>query len=148
MFYTFSHTVTTDDIVTVKKSLDMQMSVGVIHQVDVLFQDGCDHKVNVQVFMTSLQLWPSNRDAVMKGNATVISFMTCSVCGSLTGPQGLFGLVVRNWECSACGAQHDRDVNSAKVILNSGLGYSLDNTKTHTLIKPEILRLESSGGAR
>ena len=70
--------------------------------------------------------------------------MTCSVCGSLTGPQGLFGLVVRNWECSACGAQHDRDINSAKVILNFGLGYSLDNNRTHAL-GPEISRLESLG---
>ena len=69
--------------------------------------------------------------------------MACSVCESLTGPQGLFGLVVRNWECSACGAQHDRDINSAKVILNSGLGYSLDNAEIHAE-KPGIFRLESS----
>jgi len=74
MFYTFSHTVTTDDVVTDKKELEMQMAAGVIHQVDVLFQDGCDHLVNVQVFIADLQLWPSNRDGVMKGNATVISF--------------------------------------------------------------------------
>ena len=73
--------------------------------------------------------------------------MACSVCESLTGPQGLFGLVVRNWECSACGAQHDRDINSAKVILNSGLGYSLDNTEDHA-VRPGIFRLESLGGAR
>jgi len=74
MFYTFSHTVTTADIITAKKELELQMSAGVIHQVDVLFQDGCDHEVNVQIFQASLQLWPSNRDASMKGNATVISF--------------------------------------------------------------------------
>jgi len=73
--------------------------------------------------------------------------MTCSVCGSLTGPQGLFGLAVRDWECSVCGAQHDRDINSAKVILNSGLGYSLDNAEIHAE-KPGIFRLESSGGTR
>jgi IS605 OrfB family transposase len=50
--------------------------------------------------------------------------MTCSVCGDLTGPKGLSELSVRHWEC-ACGAQHDRDVNSARVILNVGLGYNL-----------------------
>jgi transposase len=74
--------------------------------------------------------------------------MTCSVCGSLTGPTGLDKLAVRNWECSVCGVQHDRDINSAKVILNFGLGYSLDNVKTHACKRPENFKLESSGGVR
>ena len=74
--------------------------------------------------------------------------MTCSVCRSLTGPTGLDKLAVRNWECSVCGAQHDRDINSAKVILNFGLGYSLDNVKTSAYKRPENFKLESSGGAQ
>jgi len=73
--------------------------------------------------------------------------MTCSTCQSLTGPTGLSQLVVRNWECSACGAQHDRDINAAKVILNSGLGYSLDNVAAHAP-GPGICELESLGGIR
>ena len=48
--------------------------------------------------------------------------MTCSVCGALTGPTGLAGLKVRYWICSACGAHHDRDFNSAKVVFNAGAG--------------------------
>ena len=48
--------------------------------------------------------------------------MTCSVCGALTGPTGLAGLAVRHWGCSACGAQHDRDLNSSHVVLNVGAG--------------------------
>ena len=72
--------------------------------------------------------------------------MTCSTCGSLTGPTGLLGLVVRNWECGACGAQHDRDINAAKVILNSGLGYSLDNVRPYAE-RPVVSKLELSGGA-
>ncbi|MHB1546131.1 MAG: RNA-guided endonuclease InsQ/TnpB family protein [bacterium] len=48
--------------------------------------------------------------------------MTCSACGAKTGPHGWGGLAVRNWECSACGAVHDRDINSAVVVLNSGAG--------------------------
>jgi IS605 OrfB family transposase len=51
--------------------------------------------------------------------------MTCSSCGALTGPTGLSGLAVRFWECSACGAQHDRDINSAMQVLKIGLGHSL-----------------------
>ena len=39
-------------------------------------------------------------------------------------------------------AQHDRDINAAKVILNSGLGYSLDNVGTHAF-GPETSKLES-----
>ena len=61
--------------------------------------------------------------------------MTCSTCGAKTGPTGLSGLVVRTWECSDCGSVLDRDVNAAKVILKTGLGWSLGV-------------LESSGGAR
>ena len=49
---------------------------------------------------------------------------TCSTCGSLTGPAGLSGLAVRHWRCSACGAYHDRDINSAMIVLNVGLGMS------------------------
>jgi len=48
--------------------------------------------------------------------------MTCSACGALTGPTGWGGLAVRHWECSACGADHDRDINSAMVVLNVGAG--------------------------
>ena len=51
--------------------------------------------------------------------------MTCSTCGAKTGPQGWSGLAVRNWECSACGAVHDRDINSAMIVLNSGAGIAL-----------------------
>ena len=41
----------------------------------------------------------------------------CSSCGSLTGPSGPRQLAVRRWCCSACGAEHDRDVNAARNIL-------------------------------
>jgi IS605 OrfB family transposase len=43
----------------------------------------------------------------------------CSECGSLSGPQGLRQLVVREWACSACGTEHQRDVNAARNILRS-----------------------------
>jgi IS605 OrfB family transposase len=46
---------------------------------------------------------------------------TCSDCGVIGGPKGIAGLGVRRWECSGCGASHDRDVNAAKNILRVGL---------------------------
>lgn len=52
------------------------------------------------------------------------STMTCSACGSQSGPTGYSGLSVRTWECSDCGSEHDRDVNAAINTLLSGLGSS------------------------
>ena len=51
------------------------------------------------------------------------SFTTqaCSSCGTLSGPKGTSGLVVRNWDCADCGAVHDRDINAAINIRNSGV---------------------------
>jgi transposase len=48
---------------------------------------------------------------------------TCSHCGALPDgrPKGIAGLRIRNWECGECGTVHDRDVNSAILILRFGL---------------------------
>jgi putative transposase len=51
------------------------------------------------------------------------STVTCSVCGSRSGPSGLSGLGVRQWSCNSCGTGHDRDVNAARNILIVGLGH-------------------------
>lgn len=47
------------------------------------------------------------------------STQTCSDCGSVGGPKGRKGLVIRQWQCG-CGAVHDRDVNAARVIARYG----------------------------
>lgn len=49
------------------------------------------------------------------------STVTCSVCKKRTGPKGQEGLRIREWVCCECGTAHDRDVNSAKLILAIGL---------------------------
>jgi len=54
--------------------IEMKLAAGIIHQVDVLFQVDCDHLQFVQIFHANHQLWPSNRGANLRGNATVISF--------------------------------------------------------------------------
>jgi IS605 OrfB family transposase len=48
------------------------------------------------------------------------STQTCSVCNSRTGPKGRQGLGMRGWQCTVCGAIHDRDVNAAHNILAAG----------------------------
>lgn len=47
------------------------------------------------------------------------STVTCSSCNARTGPKGQAGLRVRDWICSSCGAEHDRDQNAAINILRS-----------------------------
>lgn len=48
---------------------------------------------------------------------------TCSECGSIPAsrPRGTADLGIREWNCSECGAVHDRDVNAARNILRLGL---------------------------
>lgn len=74
MFNVYSYTVTSSDLVTDKYKLDMDLSAGVIHQVDILFQKDSTHKINVQIWHGGHQLWPSNRGESFKGDATIISF--------------------------------------------------------------------------
>jgi putative transposase len=50
------------------------------------------------------------------------STQTCSCCKKRTGPKGLEGLGVREWNCSECETTHHRDVNAAKNILAAGHG--------------------------
>ena len=74
MFYAFRHTVDHTNGYTYPYEADLKLTAGVIHQVDILFQDECDHLVDVQIFQANFQVWPSNRGATLRGNATVISF--------------------------------------------------------------------------
>jgi putative transposase len=48
------------------------------------------------------------------------STQDCSVCDSRAGPKGRKDLGIRGWQCTVCGAVHDRDVNAAHNILAAG----------------------------
>lgn len=51
------------------------------------------------------------------------STQTCSSCGARSGPRGVKGLGIREWDCE-CGASHDRDINAARNILALGCGHA------------------------
>jgi hypothetical protein len=74
MFYSWPIEVAAGNTVANKALIDMPMSSGIIHQVDIVFPDNCDHNIRVQIFDASLQLWPSNRGGTIRGDAAVISF--------------------------------------------------------------------------
>ena len=65
---------------------------------------------------------------------------TCSSCGAIpaSSPKGRAGLGIREWSCSMCGAQHDRDINAAKNILRLG----------HQALEVGIPFLRASGSRR
>ena len=64
----------------------------------------------------------------------------CSFCGTLSGPTGQDMLAVRQWDCSECGAEHDRDENAARNILFAGLRSRASvrgNESAHSMIPIE-----------
>lgn len=74
MFNVYSYTNLATDLIDAPHKMDMDLSSGVIHQVDIVFQKDCAHKINVQIWHGGHQLWPSNRGQSFKGDATIISF--------------------------------------------------------------------------
>jgi len=74
MFFTFGYTPVITDTAAAPHKIEMRLTAGVIHQVDVLFQSGCNHEIFVQIFKDATQVWPSNRGEKLRGNATVVSF--------------------------------------------------------------------------
>ncbi|KKN16177.1 hypothetical protein LCGC14_0978490 [marine sediment metagenome] len=74
MFYSFTLTITAAHTAANKLQLDLEMSAGIVHQVDILFPDDADHNIRVQIFDANLQLWPTNRGAALRGDAAIVSF--------------------------------------------------------------------------
>jgi len=74
MFNVYAYTNLATDLADDPHKMELDLSAGVIHQVDILFQKDCAHKINVQIWKGGHQLWPSNRGASLKGDSTIISF--------------------------------------------------------------------------
>jgi len=71
------------------------------------------------MFRSQLAYKASRHRAVYLDVEERFTTQTCSECGALPPerPKGIAGLGIRAWDCSECGASHDRDVNAARNIL-------------------------------
>jgi len=69
------------------------------------------------------------------------SSKTCSSCGHKETDMGLH---IRDWKCTNCGVEHDRDLNAAVNILNKGLDdlYGLSSEELSDYRRGEGLRPE------
>ena len=74
------------------------------------------------MFKTALEYKCRQAGVVFEVVNEAYSTQTCSACGALpeSRPNGIAGLRIREWTCSECGAEHDRDVNAARNILAAG----------------------------
>jgi putative transposase len=72
-------------------------------------------------FRTTLQYKCADAGVWFEEVNEAYSTQTCSCCRNRTGPQGVAGLGIREWQCEVCGTAHDRDINAAKNILATGL---------------------------
>lgn len=72
-------------------------------------------------FRAQLRYKASRHGAVFLEVNEAWTSQLCSDCGVVGGPKGIAQLGIRAWECSSCGASHDRDVNAARNILALGL---------------------------
>lgn len=73
------------------------------------------------MFRTQLQYKGDSAGVWVREVNEAYSTQECSSCHARTGPKGLEGLGVRQWTCSVCSAEHDRDTNAARNILARGL---------------------------
>jgi putative transposase len=71
-------------------------------------------------FRTMLKYKCDNAGVLFEEVNEAYSTVTCSACGSRSGPKGLKELRIREWFCMECGESHDRDVNASKNILARG----------------------------
>ena len=90
-------------------------------------------------FRHMLRYKSARRQAVYVEVDERLTSQTCFDCGAISGPRGLKGLGVRDWNCSECGASHDRDVNSARLILFSGRNVGLHSTEIYPLSRVKTL---------
>ena len=78
------------------------------------------HDSAIGAAYTTLEAMGHRAGRVVEKVSEKDSTRRCSSCQALTGPSGLISCDVRQWVCSACGADHDRDRNSGENLRHLG----------------------------
>lgn len=80
------------------------------------------HDAAWSMFRTALKYKCHQAGVMFEEVNEAFSTQTCSCCGVIpaSSPKGRAGLGIRQWTCSDCGAEHDRDVNAARNIARLG----------------------------
>lgn len=96
MFYSYNLTVTTAHTEASPKKDVLDLSAGVIHQVDLIFPDNSTKNIYVRIFHGSYQLVPTNRLEAIRADNTIISTREFFEL-----PPGHNQLVVHSWNTHA-----------------------------------------------
>lgn len=96
MFYSFNLTVTTSHTAASPKKDVLELSAGVIHQVDILFPSNSTKNIHVRIFHGSYQLIPTNRLEAIRADNTIISTREFFEL-----PPGANQLIVHSWNTHA-----------------------------------------------
>ena len=74
MFYDFSFTIPANTSRVDPAELDIKLTHGIIHKVDIRFPGGCDGLVHLQIKEGLHQHWPTNPDGSFNGDHFPIAF--------------------------------------------------------------------------
>ncbi|MBA7494733.1 hypothetical protein ES702_05310 [subsurface metagenome] len=73
MFFSHNITVTHGTTEDTAEETELELSAGVIHQIDFLFPVNSNREVRVKIMDAAYQLCPTNRDDAIRANNTLIS---------------------------------------------------------------------------
>ena len=108
MFYTYKLTATAAGSSSSYQDLDLDLSAGVIHQVDFMFPDDSEKDLHVKVLRGGHQLWPTNVLGYLQGDNMIVSFREFMELSSARN-----NLTLRAWNTHAT---DDKD-----IIINIGI---------------------------
>lgn len=95
-------------------------------------------------FRTMLQYKSDDAGVWFEEVNEAFSTQTCSCCGSRTGPKGVAGLGIREWQCVGCGAVLDRDINAAKNILAVGCDRLVGGMPGSSRARHQCIKLQTT----
>lgn len=74
MFYDFSFTIPANTLASAPETLDLKLTHGIIHRVEILFPGGCHSEVYLVIKEALHQRWPTNPDGSFNGDNFPIAF--------------------------------------------------------------------------